>query len=771
MRTRREIETAFADRAMLNGAGRLFLVGMGGAGMSGLARLARARGLSVAGSDAAVSDETNRLREEGFTLTIGHTEESVDQFCPDALVLSDAIDLNSSPEAAAAERLGIPPLRRSQLLGWLLEGKRTIAVTGTHGKTTTTGMIGAGLTAAGLDPLVVVGASIPAWGGPILFGTGRWAVVEACEAYDSFHDLDPDIVVVTNLEPDHLDYHGTWEQLRESVQRFVDRAETDLIVPAEDAGAVSVAEQWRSASGEEATLVQVGDVFDVPDLGLPGEHNRVNANLARAACSAALVEDGVDGSVDAKLDRAVEGIRQFTGAERRLQVVFDEAITVVDDYAHHPTEITASISALREKFLGRRLVVVFQPHLYSRTQEHLAEFASSLSAADLLVITDIYPAREAPIAGVSSSLIAEKSTTEAYYVPSRHLLPREVFRLVKEGDVVCGMGAGTIGEFAGQFVAEWKRQGRKPIKVAVLRGGDSSEREVSLHSANAVAGALRQRGYEVSEIDLADRLLRTGGIAEFQGADRPDVVFLAVHGTNQEDGATQGFCELMHIPYTGSGILASALAMNKARAKQVLSAAGLPVPKGWRLQHGDLVNMPDGDYVVKPNANGSTVGVSFVTVRDADRQELTQAIDRAFRYDDVVLVEERLVGMEVSVPVLIDQTLPTIEIVPAAGTYDFANKYTPGATDEIIPARLAPEVYAQTQLLAKQAHDVLGCAGATRTDMIVTARGPVILEVNTLPGLTGTSLLPNSAAAAGIDFPELCHRITQDALQRAAERK
>lgn len=414
--------------------------------------------------------------------------------------------------------------------------------------------------------------------------------------------------------------------------------------------------------------------------------------------------------------------------------------------------------------------MAYQPHLYSRTREHLDEFAMTLSAADVLVITDIYPAREAPIAGISSSLIAEKSTTEAYYVPSRHLLPREVARMVQPGDVVCGMGAGTIGEFAGQFSAEWRRRNRTPIKVVVLRGGDSSEREVSLHSANAVAAALRTRGYDVMELDLADRLLRTGQIVEFQGADRPDVVFLAVHGTNQEDGATQGFCELMHIPYTGSGILASALAMDKARAKLVLASAGLPVPQGWRLRRGESATVPDGDYVVKPNANGSTVGVSFVTVRNGDRQELEAAIARSFRYDDIVLVEERLVGMEVSVPVLIDRALPTIEIVPAQGTYDFANKYTPGATAEIIPARLPAEIYQETQRLAWRAHETLGCAGATRTDMIVTERGPVILEVNTLPGLTGTSLLPNSAAAAGIDFPELCHQITQDALRRAAER-
>jgi D-alanine--D-alanine ligase len=761
MRTPAEIQTAFANRNVLDASRRIFLVGIGGAGMSGLARLAQRRDLEVAGTDSTASEETDRLQSESISVWIGHSGQAVRDFRPDVMVLSDAIPLDISPEVEAARELGVPLLRRSQLLGWLLKGMRTIAITGTHGKTTTTGMIGAGLTAAGLDPLVIVGANIPAWGGPILYGDGNWAVVEACEAYDSFHDLDPEIAVVTNLEPDHLDFHGNWERLRDSVQRFVNRAKTDLIVPVEDKGATDLVENWP---GEEASLITVGDLYDVPHLVLPGHHNRVNANLARAACAVALLEDRVDGSVDARMERAVEGIRTFTGAERRLQVIDESDITVISDYAHHPTEIDASINALRERYPDRRLVVVFQPHLYSRTREHLGEFARALSRSDVLFITDIYPAREDPIPGVSSALIAERASTETYYVPSRHLLPRRVGKFVREGDVVVGMGAGTIGDFPRQLVTERSRRERGHLKIAVFYGGDSSEREVSLHSARAVVEALRSRGHEVTEIDAAELLLQSGSVKALIGADRPDVCFLAVHGTNQEDGAMQGLCELLHLPYTGSGILASALAMDKAKAKRALADAGLPVPNGYQLRRTDQTQIPAGEYVVKPNANGSTVGVSFVS----DSEGLRDAVERAFHYDDTVLVEERLRGMEVSVPVLSDQSLPTIEIVPASGDYDFSNKYTPGATAEIIPARLPADVYAETQRLALAAHRALGCSGATRTDMIIDEkRGPVILEVNTLPGLTGTSLLPNSAAAAGIDFPDLCERIVRDALDRA----
>ena len=754
MRTPAEIRTAFADRSVLDSASRLFLVGIAGAGMSGLARLARTRGLAVAGTDSTLGDEFNRLVAEGFEVSLGHQEGAMRSYQPDILVLSDAIDLADSPETQFARENGIPILRRSQLLGWLVNRHRVIAVTGTHGKTTTTGFIGAGLIEAGLDPLVVVGASIPQWGSPIHFGQGEWAVVEACEAYDSFHDLDPEVVVLTNLEPDHLDFHGSWAQLQSSVDRFLSTIpEGGLLVYCdEDEGAREAASRftgtkigYRQSDGQAT------------ELSIPGSHNRLNMLGALQAC----LHAGV------KRDVAVSAMSQFLGAERRLQVLRDGEIVVIDDYAHHPTEIRASIQALRDRYPDRRLVVVFQPHLYSRTAEHLKAFAEALDLADVIVLTDIYPAREAPMPGMSSARIAELMAKDAHYVPSRHLLPRKVARLVGPGDVVVGMGAGNISKFAPDLLDELDRTG--PLHILVLSGGDSAEREISLLSGAQCAQALKEAGYQVSSLDLTDRLYTTGLLKDLASAQRPDLVFLALHGTNGEDGAIQGLLELLHLPYTGSGIQASALAMDKSLTKSILAQHGIRTPSGTLIGRNETWSAPEAhqNLVVKPNAQGSTIGLSFVE----DPAELANAIERAFRYGDEVLVEEWVRGIEISVPVLNGEPLPPVEIVPASGQYDFASKYTPGATEEVIPARISPELDAKARQLALAAHRALGCEGATRTDMIIQADELFVLEVNTLPGMTETSLLPNSARSAGISFVELCRRLVQDAQTRAEKRK
>jgi D-alanine--D-alanine ligase len=1001
MRKASEIETAFSPTDALDRHRSFFLVGIGGAGMSALARMLSHREFSVRGTDSTAGPETGRLSEEGIDVQIGHSGEGLTG--DDVLVVTDAIDLYASPEVARAHELGIPIVRRSQALGWVLKPYKTICVTGTHGKTTTTGMIGAGLIAAGLDPTVVVGAAIPQWGGPVREGQGEWAVVEACEAYDSFHDLRPDIVVLTNLELDHVDFHGTWENLRDSVARFVNRLPEDgvLVYCAEDAGAAEIAAQVkRRVIGYKA--------LEGVTLATPGQHNLLNGAGAVAACVEAGAEEGL----------ARNGVVAFNGAERRLQILHLGPVTVVDDYAHHPTEIAASLEGLRARgmafqamgstafqavsgkqgleapathgleghvtivkrqganlphwtkeggtysvvfrladsvpkvvqeawriereeferakaatltirdridylrlrrqevddfldsghgscvladpraagivadairhFQGERyqlhawcvmpnhvhavltpepgfelaeilhswksftsnqinrllersgqlwqtepydhlvrdgaglercvqyvaenpvkahlkdwpwvwrqehamvfppvsgeqgqdapgthgleahatgrLIVVYQPHLYSRTAPLIDEFAAALSHADIVVLTDIYPAREAPMAGVSSARIAEKVTVPVRYVPSRHLLPREVAKIVRPGDVVVGMGAGNIAEFGPAFVKELART-EGPKKVAVLYGGDSAEREVSLHSGRAVADALKGKGYQVSLLDVSEVLLAKGDLSALIGANRPDVCFLAVHGTNAEDGAIQGLLHLLHLPYTGSSIAASTVAMDKAATKQVLTQHGIRVPYGKRVTNPDeKIDFP-GPWVVKPNAQGSTVGLSFVE----DPEALEWAIARALAYDDAVLVEEWIRGVEISTPVLVGEALPTVEISPKGEHYDFANKYLPGATDEIIPARLRPEVLEEAKRIAVAAHKALGCSGATRTDAIV--RDPdgvaeiVALEVNTLPGMTATSLLPNSAAAAGIPFDDLCERLVVEAMKRNA---
>lgn len=764
MRTPEEIKNAFSDRSELDGRTSFVLVGIGGAGMSGVARMLRSRGFTVKGTDLTDSKVIAELRALGIEVRIGHTAEVVSE--GDAIVVSDAIPLATSPEVRRARELGCPVLRRSQALGWLLKDKKLIAVTGTHGKTTTTGMIGAGLLAAGLDPTIVVGAEVPQFGGSVVEGKGEWAVVEACEAYDSFHDFDPTIVVLTNLELDHVDFHGSWENLKASVQRFVSKIPMNgiLIYNSADSGASEIAE------GVSSIELAPGCDLDSTPRHLKGEHNKANYGLAFRVFEVVgwIAGRSSKGNLTEQTSEIItkasgEVLFMFKGAERRLQVLQSGEIEVVDDYAHHPTEIKASIQALREKYPGRRLVIAYQPHLYSRTKDLIKEFADALDGADHVFLTDIYPAREDPIPGVSSLRIAELMTTDVTYVPSRHLLPRKVKAFARKGDVVVGMGAGNIESFAPDFIKELNRKGNK---IAVVYGGDSAEREVSLHSGREVHKALVTLGYDSSLVDVTELLLNKSDVSAFKGTDRPDLAFLCVHGTHAEDGAIQGFFELLHIPYTGSGMQSSAIAMDKDLTKQVLTEHGLPTAKGVKWHRRDpRPELPKAPVIVKPNAQGSTVGLSFVESDD----KLERAIKHAFAYDDAILVEEWVKGIEISVPVAGDQVLPAVEIVPASGRYDFEAKYTPGATEEVCPARITKEQEREAAELALRAHRALGCRGVTRTDMIVAKDRIVVLEVNTLPGMTATSLVPRSAGVHGWSFNDLVRWITEDALKAAAE--
>lgn len=750
VRTPLELETAFNHSADLEGCSSFYLVGIGGAGMSGIAQILKSRGFQVAGCDLVEGREVETLVERGIPVDIGLGTLPADGSW--VIVVSDAIDLKTNPVVLSGRDQRFPLFRRSQVLGFLARDRRCICVIGTHGKTTTTGLLGAALMRLGLDPLIVVGAEVADFGGSVVQGKGSYAALEACEAYDSLRDLNPAHIILTNLEPDHLDFHGTPEALYAAIDRFVARLPEGglLIYCREDSGACQTAE--RSKLGLRAIPYGIEHAPQAK-LKLPGRHNRLNCAGVRVLMQELQVD----------LTEVDSALSNFTGAARRLQVVFDEEFTIVDDYAHTPEEIDAGIAAMRESYPGRRLVAVFQPHLYTRTRDRLEDFAKSLGAADLLVITDIYPAREAPIPGISSARISEACPAESFYVPQRHLLARSVKSLIRPGDVVLVMGAGNISEVPPALIEEVRRGEKK--RIAVLVGGDSAEREVSLHSGSAIAASLIRQGFEVTQLDVSELLLSGQGLSMLTGAARPDLAFLAVHGNRAEDGAIQGLLELLHIPYTGSDIQTSSVAMDKALCKQLLGSHGLPFPQGVLIRKGEPLNLdsiPFDRAVVKPNAQGSTVGLSFVE----KREDLEAAILKAQHYGDDVLIEEWVVGTEISVPVLSDEVLPIVEIVPATGVYDFASKYTPDATDEICPARVSDAIYQQAQDYALQAHRLLGCRGATRTDMIVSGDRIVLLEVNTLPGMTPTSLLPKSAGTAGISFDDLCLRILNDALEK-----
>jgi len=290
-------------------------------------------------------------------------------------------------------------------------------------------------------------------------------------------------------------------------------------------------------------------------------------------------------------------------------------------------------------------------------------------------------------------------------------------------------------------------------KIGVLLGGLSSEREVSLRTGEAVLVALRERGHDAIPIYVD----RDVDVALRQ--EKVDVAFIALHGRWGEDGCIQGLLETLGIPYTGSDVLASALAMHKGKAKELFRLHNLPTPAYYSLTAGDLNDLMGvhGDFgfpcVVKPIREGSSVGVTIVHALE----DFAPAVERALCFDDEILVERFITGREVSVAVLENRAIGAVEIAPRDGFYDYANKYTRGATEYFVPPRLSPERYRGVLAQAQRAHVALGCRGATRVDMIVSDSGnEFILEVNTVPGLTPTSLLPKIADVAGISFGELC---------------
>ena len=310
-------------------------------------------------------------------------------------------------------------------------------------------------------------------------------------------------------------------------------------------------------------------------------------------------------------------------------------------------------------------------------------------------------------------------------------------------------------------------------KIAVLMGGRSAEREVSLMSGKQIVEALDKSKYEVSTLDTED----LPPLAGTPRAERPDVVFIALHGPEGEDGTVQGFLEILHIPYTGSGVLASALAMDKVLCKALLSTENIIFPYGIVFDKNDgprirragreVAEELGFPVVVKPSRQGSSYGTSIVI----DESEVADALKEAFKYDTTVLVEQRIEGVEITVAVVGNKELtafPVVEIVPPGGFFDYESKYSTNESgaEEIVPARISDALTEEAKQTALQCHRLLGCRGMSRTDMFATDEGIVVLEVNTIPGMTPTSLLPKAAQAAGVPFPAFVDGLITLALEK-----
>ena len=434
---------------------RAHLVGVGGAGMSGIARILVDRGFAVSGSDARDSSVLAGLTGRGVVTAIGHRAENLQLLYggPTAVVVSTAVRPDN-PEVLAARSAGIPVVRRADALAALMNGYRGVCIAGTHGKTSTTSMLTVALQHAGLDPSFAIGGELTGSGLGAHHGTGDIFVAEADESDGSFLSFSPHGAVITNLEPDHLDHHGTAEAYTAVFDQFLDRIEPGgfLVVCADDPGTAALATRSRLGRvvtygrSPDATVWLEGRTVTLADgktldlsLAVPGDHMLLNAIGALAA--------GVELGVDAQA--LVDGLAGYTGVRRRFELKGVAAqVTVYDDYAHHPTEVAAQIAAARSVVgASGRLVVVFQPHLYSRTATFATAFGDALGGADLVIVLDVYGAREEPQPGVSGELIATAvpaGAADVLYHPERASAAAFVTGELRSGDVVITMGAGDV---------------------------------------------------------------------------------------------------------------------------------------------------------------------------------------------------------------------------------------------------------------------------------------------------------------------------------------
>jgi UDP-N-acetylmuramate--alanine ligase len=459
---------------MFSSIKKIHFVGIGGIGMSGIAEILLDQGFAITGSDRAPSDNTERLTQLGATITIGHAAGNLTQDV-DALVYSSAVGPDN-PEIMEAQKRKIPVIRRAEMLAEVMRLKYGIGIAGTHGKTTTTSMISLVLMEGGIDPTVIVGGRLRGLAGSnARLGKGEFIVVEADEFDRSFLSITPTIAVLTTLETDHLDCYRDLDDIKSAFVQFAAKVPFyGFVVLCMDEPALQdIMPKIRNkiityGLNSQADLQAVDLVHrknttrfiavrDGKDLGeielqIPGRHNVQNALAAIAV--------GLELKVP--FARVKAGIEKFTGVFRRWEVKAEvDGVTVVDDYAHHPTEIRATLAGAKAGW-RRRVIAVFQPHLYSRTRDFYDEFGRAFFNADVLVLTDVYPAREEPIQGVSGELIAnaakEFGHKQVRYVPDKKSVPAYLMSIVQPGDMVITMGAGDIWKFGEEFVRTLKER-------------------------------------------------------------------------------------------------------------------------------------------------------------------------------------------------------------------------------------------------------------------------------------------------------------------------
>lgn len=804
-------------------------IGIGGAGMSALARLLLSQGASVSGSDCASNAVTEALAHDGATIYAGHAATQVPA---NAVVVYSSDILKCNCEWQQANQNPNSLIHRSKLLAELMHAKRALTVAGTHGKTTTSALLSWVLTQAGRDPSFAIGGFFKDTMLNSAYGSGSEFVAEADESDGSFLHYHSFGSIVTNVDADHLPYFGSIRNIQQAFAQFMRQVQSPelLFWCMDDAGlqAMKAAGQIPLGSSygwnPQAALrgfdyVQEGwnSVFSIEWKGqvyrdvcvaLPGRHGALNA-LAVFGMACAL-------GIDEQMIR--QALASFPGVDRRFSIRDEvRSVMVVDDYAHHPVEIRSALQAIREAVGGRRIVAIYQPHRYTRTRDCLGSYQGQgiFDAADCVLVTDIYAAGELVIEGISHHSIVQE-VCESVSAPECEAVAREtledrLFELLRPHDVVVCLGAGDITAFSRKLTSALQQRSITKYKLALLCGGPSSEHAVSLLSMEQLlpqwnqdlyaccSFGITQKGEWIEEKSLLKQLTEQAvtpqrklrseagsntriSRAVFDQLQACDIIVPVLHGEWGEDGTLQGFCEVLGVPYVGCEVRASATCRDKSVVKALCMYHGIPAVPTVTIQKPQgqfqalylkekLAPLGDFPFWVKPAHLGSSVCVSRVF----SLEQLEESLKQIFMRDDTALIEKEMVGRELECAVLGNGQVKVFapgEVLTEALPYNYEGKYCSEATPTEAIAALSPaQVKAATEL-SKQVYTLLGCKGLARVDLFLDAEGRCYLnEVNTLPGFTRNSLYPRMCVANGLSISTLLDQLVILGLEAARIRR
>lgn len=729
------------------------LIGIGGIGMSGLARILLKHNVEVSGSDCHETPYAKVLAEQGARISSSHSASQVD---PEATVIFSTSIASDNVEFVQAKSLGCPVLHRSELLQRLMATRKTLAVTGTHGKTTTTALLSAVLKQAECDPPYMVGGVLSQFNSNADWGEGEYFVAEADESDGSFLRYAPYGAIITNIGGDHLDHFGSDQKLYEAFAQFAGQVASpshffwcgddpllcEMNLPGFSYGFdpscdVCLSNYRQDGWNGVFDLLVEGKPYLQISCPLPGRHNALNAaavfGLAlKIGCSEQVIRQGLKG---------------FQGVQRRCEKKWEaHGILFLDDYAHHPTELAVTLGAIRRAIGKRRLIAIFQPHRYSRMEQCFEQLSGCFEEADLVWVTDIYSAGETPRDGISPETIAKKIGHAK--AASLNQLADKLHAHLRPHDVVVTLGAGDVTYFGKKMREFLDDHPPKKLAVGLVRGGASYEHDISLVSAKFIEDSLSSELYEVIPCDIPK-----SGEFSWEKISSCDVMFPVLHGPFGEDGTIQGLFEMVGIPYVGCSHRSSAIAMDKALTKQLAALHGvrtLPfvslTKDDWKNHSHALKERIVDELTFPVFVKGLHLGSSIGVIKAELQEELDSAIKEVLKLDTGLIVEQGIRAREIEFAVLgCDEVevFPPGEVFSHGEVYDFEAKYSPHGMKTTLDPELTETQVAQGCRLARRAYNAIGCDGMARVDFFLDERGKFWLnEINPMPGMTSISLFP-----------------------------